>query len=398
MAEASPIPAPLVVFSDDWGRHPSSCQHLVRHLLARHRVCWVNTIGTRRPRLDRASAARGWEKARQWLLPRRSRVALPAGLTVLNPAMWPFFTRRLDRRINRFLLGRYLRPLVATSDPPPVAVTTLPLVADLIDVLPIARWVYYCVDDFSQWPGLDHGALAAMEERLIRRADVIVAVSRTLQDRIARQGRAAVLLTHGVDLEHWRSLGGQRPAPLPPDLARPLVVFWGVIDRRMDAPFVRRLAAEMQDGTLLLVGPQESPDPSLVRLPRVRMLPPVPYADLPALAREAAVLVMPYADLPVTRAMQPLKLTEYLASGRPVVARRLPSTEPWHDALDLADSTEEFAQAVLDRLRTDLPDAQAAARRRLAEESWAAKACQFERVALAAEPALPADCEDADAD
>src|SRR5947209_8488 len=26
-------PAPWLVFSDDWGRHPTSCQHLVRHLL-----------------------------------------------------------------------------------------------------------------------------------------------------------------------------------------------------------------------------------------------------------------------------------------------------------------------------------------------------------------------------
>ena len=50
--------APLLVFSDDWGRHPSSCQHLVRHLLPRRRVTWVNTIGMRPPRLDLATAKR----------------------------------------------------------------------------------------------------------------------------------------------------------------------------------------------------------------------------------------------------------------------------------------------------------------------------------------------------
>jgi hypothetical protein len=35
---------------------------------------------------------------------------------------------------------------------------------------------------------------------------------------------------------------------------------------------------------------------------------------------------MPYADLAATRAMQPLKLKEYLATGRPVVVRDLPAT------------------------------------------------------------------------
>jgi len=29
-------PLRLVVFSDDWGRHPSSCQHLIRRLLLIH--------------------------------------------------------------------------------------------------------------------------------------------------------------------------------------------------------------------------------------------------------------------------------------------------------------------------------------------------------------------------
>ncbi len=45
--------------------------------------------------------------------------------------------------------------------------------------------------------------------------------------------------------------------------------------------------------------------------------------ELPALAQQASVLIMPYADLPVTRVMQPLKLKEYLATGRPVVAAPL---------------------------------------------------------------------------
>ncbi len=86
---------------------------------------------------------------------------------------------------------------------------------------------------------------------------------------------------------------------------------------------------------------------------------------------------MPYADLPVTRAMQPLKLKEYLATGRPVVVRSLPSTGAWRDALDAVSTSEEFAAAVLARLGGEAPAGQAAARRRLSGESWAAKAQQL---------------------
>jgi hypothetical protein len=108
---------------------------------------------------------------------------------------------------------------------------------------------------------------------------------------------------------------------------------------------------------------------------------------LPTLARGASVLVMPYADLPVTRAMQPLKLKEYLASGRPVVVRDLPATREWSDACDLVETPEEFSRVVRDRMRTGLPGTQQSARERLSDESWAAKARTFERWLRPRQPA-----------
>ncbi len=377
-------PTPLLVFADDWGRHPSSCQHLVRHLPGRPPVYWVNTIGTRPPRLDLATARRGMEKARQWLRPAAGE-ELPANLRVLNPKMWPWFGSRFARALNRELLARQLNPLLERLPAPAVAVTTHPLVADLPGRLAVARWVYYCVDDFGQWPGLDQPTLRTMEEKLVGRADALVAVSEVLQERLRRMGRSSHLLTHGVDPDFWN--GGQEGLPRLAGLERPLVVFWGVTDRRLDTAFVSRLAADLGRGTVLLAGPEADPDPTLAGLARVVRLGPLPFADLPRLAREAAVLVMPYADLPVTRAMQPLKLKEYLAAGRPAVVRDLPAARPWADCLALAATPEAFSHAVRRRLEEGLPDGQRRARARLAGETWAGKARAFAELALNLEPA-----------
>jgi glycosyltransferase involved in cell wall biosynthesis len=371
---------PLLVFADDWGRHPSSCQHLVRQLLDQHPTYWVNTIGTRTPHFDLATLRRGLEKLVQWTRRRGPVASLPANLHVLNPRMWPWFSSRFGCRLNRRLLTRALADLLHSLPEPPVAITTLPIVADLVGVLPVRRWVYYCVDDFSVWPGLDGGTLRRMEADLLTRVDSVIAVSETLQHKLAGMGWEAPLLTHGVDLDFWSRSGP--PVGSLDGLERPLVVFWGVVDRRMDLAFVRALAAAMPRGTLVLAGPENSIDPALKTIPWVVRLGPLPFEHLPSLAEAAAVLVMPYADLPVTQAMQPLKLKEYLATGKPVVVRDLPATRPWADCLDLAGSPDEFAGWVCRRLETGLPLDQLHARARLAEESWQAKARTFAALAL----------------
>src|SRR5262249_50109127 len=157
-------------------------------------------------------------------------------------------------------------------------------------------------------------------------------------------------------------------------LERPLIVFWGLIDPRMDLAFVRRLAADLPHGTVVLAGPENNPDPTLRAIPRVVHLGVVPFEQLPRLAREAGVLVMPYAARPVTRATHPPRLKEYRAPGGPVVARDLPANREWADCLDLTDTPESFSRAVRARLASGVPEAQRAARRRLVCEGWTEKA------------------------
>jgi glycosyltransferase involved in cell wall biosynthesis len=383
MDNAMPQPGPaLLVFADDWGRHPSSCQHLVRHLLPYHTVYWVNTIGTRKPGLDWATLSRGWEKVRQWLRPARPSTNGSARPCVLNPRMWPMFSSRFDRWLNRTLLRRQLASVLHAEANRVVAVTTIPLVADLIGQLPVDRWVYYCVDEFSQWPGLDQRTLHEMEEKLVAKADVLIAVSDTLRARLEGRGRQAHLLTHGVEPEFWRVDGQARRVPELENLPRPLITFWGVIDRRMDVQFVRQLADDLSEGTIVLLGPEQHSDPDLLKIPRVVHVPPLAFEQLPQVAQATSVLVMPYADLPVTRAIQPLKLKEYLATGKPAVVRDLPATRPWADCLDLANSPEGFSRMVRERLATGVPEQQLQARGRLSEETWDRKAEQFSRWAL----------------
>jgi len=181
----------LLVFSDDWGRHPSSCQHLIQRLLARHSVVWVNTIGTRVPSLNLSTLRRGFEKITQWSVSAQQGRHKSKNPRVLQPRMWPWFRHSHDRWLNQKLLVRAIEPVLQSAHEPAFAVTTIPIVADLLGRLSVDRWTYYCVDDFSVWPGLDQRTMARMEGDLLQCCDDVIAVSDKLVDRLAAQGRSA---------------------------------------------------------------------------------------------------------------------------------------------------------------------------------------------------------------
>ena len=399
-------PLRLVVFSDDWGRHPSSCQHLVGHLLDRYSTLWVNTIGTRPPKLSREDLGKGFVKLRQWMGLAADAGAggttsggttsggttsgggSPRHLSIVSPPMYPGFRHRWQRRLNASLLARKVHTVLGPrpAQERRVAVTTIPVTADLVGRLDVDRWVYYCVDDFSVWPGLDGTVLDRMERSLVGSVDQVVCVSEALRDRVASLGRDSELLTHGIDVEHWQQPRSMPNASELPEwssgLKRPVYLFWGVVDRRLDFAFCEALATRC--GSLALVGPPQSPDERLRHLARLCMPGPVPYAHLPALAAAADVLVMPYADLPVTRALQPLKFKEYLATGKPVIVRKLPATTAWEDAADMVETVEQLVSVAAQRASEGTPASQVAARERLTSESWAGKARRFEAALLGA--------------
>lgn len=368
----------LLVFSDDWGRHPSSCQHLVSHLLDACDVSWVNTIGTRPPRLDRTTIIRALEKLSQWCEPPKATGTVTLGPHILNPRMWPSFRRQWSRGLNQWLLHQCIdQTLGADSDC--VLLTTLPIVAGLTHSERFLRTVYYCVDDFSQWPGLDGHTLQRMEAELVARCDCVVAAGQNLAERIRDMGRQPTVITHGVDLDHWQCATPQDPLLLR-EIPRPICMFWGLIDRRLDLEWLQALSDRLQNGSIVLVGPEQDPDSRVYQCKRLVRVGAQPLALLPLLASQADVLIMPYADLPVTRAMQPLKLKEYLATGKPVVGRRLPGVVDWSDCMHAVESAEDFVSRTIASLGRPLPSEHRVARIRLSQESWVQKSQQLYQV------------------
>lgn len=377
-----PVPTQLIVFADDWGRHPSSSQHLIRELLPHYPTLWVNTVGTRRPKFNFSDLSRGAKVLQSWFRRpgRDDERDNEPNLKVIAPPMYPGYRSPWQRQINDRSISHAVKKSLLPGHRH-VVITTLPTTSELPGLIEADRWVYYCVDDYSQWPGTDHAVMDAMERELACRVDSVACVSQTLQRRVESLGRPETTeLTHGVDTQRWQSpLVRTKLAGDWPEIELPVALFWGLLDERLEQEWSVALS-QCESIHAVYAGPLKIDGGHLFNADSI-YLGAIAFEDLPAHAAAANVLIMPYIDAPVTRAMQPLKLLEYLATMKPVVVRDLPSTREWSDCCDLASDVEAFVQLVQLRAKTGTPPEQVEARkRRLASESWTAKAAQLAEI------------------
>lgn len=367
--------APLVVFGEDWGAHPSSTQHLVRALMAERRVLWVNSIGLRRPRLNARDLRRGARKALDAVAPwRRGEMPAqgePAAPVVLQPLAVPLPGNRLARAANRRLLGGALRRALRRQGlERPVLWLSLPTAVDAIGAADERAVVYYCGDDFGALAGVDGGPVAALEQELATRADLVLAASPALAAKFP--GPKTALVPHGADVARFSA-----PAPRPADLPAGgrVAGFYGSISPWVDIGLLAEAARRLPAWRFFLVGPVDTDVSALAALGNVTLAGPRPHAALPGYVQHWDVSLIPFCDTTQIRACNPLKLREYLAAGTPVATTPFPALDGYRDLVEIGRTPEAFAAAIARAAaegRRRAPQRQG----RVAGETWEARARQ----------------------
>ncbi|PKN42147.1 MAG: glycosyltransferase family 1 protein [Deltaproteobacteria bacterium HGW-Deltaproteobacteria-18] len=347
----------FLVFSDDWGRHPFSCQHIMQHFLPCNRVLWVNTIGMRLPRLCLYDVKRAAGKISSWTSnpPQES---LPDNLRVVSPVMVPFSNVYPVRNFNKWSVVRSVKKAMAEwGMHDPIFFATVPNASEYIGYFDECLVSYYCVDDFTVWPGMNLPDLVMeFEKRLLEEADIVMAVSDELYSTKKSVNNSTLLLTHGVDVDHFftKTVKRQRVLSLA-DIPGPIIGFYGLIDSHLDLEIIRMLLDWRLDWTVVLIGTKRIDLGTLESRPNFRWLPAVPYEDLPQYASAFDVAIIPYVVNQHTNTANPLKLREYLATGKPVVTTAMAEVFRFKEHLRIAASPEDFASEV-DKALSDVVD------------------------------------------
>ncbi len=164
---------------------------------------------------------------------------------------------------------------------------------------------------------------ASIEDDLIHSADLTIATSGDLVERLRRRGRDPVTIPNAVNETVFGRDGGPRPA----DLGDGTIIGYhgSLYGAWFDWDALLRLAEAYPTATVVVIGDDKTSRPSMPD--NVRFLGLRPQTELPSYVQQFDVGLVPFKVGDETHAVSPLKVYEYLASGVPVAAPPLRELE-----------------------------------------------------------------------
>lgn len=225
----------------------------------------------------------------------------------------------------------------------------------LKELLQPSTYIYYSRDYLL---GVDywkkHGQ--KLEPLHIAKADVAVANSSYLTDMLRKYNPNSYYIGQGCDLTLFDvTKEHERPA----DMARisgPVIGYVGSLNSlRLDLGIIAHIARQHPEWSVVLVGPEDKTfeQSILHQLPNVHFLGRKTLPELPAYIRAFDVCMNPQLVNEITIGNYPLKIDEYLALGKPVVATVTRTMEYFAAHTYLAQTADDYVALISKALSED---------------------------------------------
>lgn len=338
----------IIYFSSiDWNYTWQRPQQLASRLSRYGHLLYVGPMGLRpigMRDLGRIVRRTVSELTRRSILPNEQ-------LTIHTPLLYvPFPGSRWAARVNGLNLRRQVvdwmkllniqRPIVWIGSPSYA-------ILDAIHGLDVSLIAYDCMDNFPLFHKDPYHIIDA-EQQITTRAHVIFATATELYDRMKLSNTNTFRLPNGADSEHFSPTASVRldPPQALSKIHKPILGYTGEIAQWFDFDLVRDLAMRHPEWSIVLIGLVHSDDFFMIsRLPNVHYLGRKTYEELPAYLRQFDACILPFKINALTSAVNPVKLYEYLAAGKPVISTPLREVLPFRDVVEIA-TAPEFSQAV----------------------------------------------------
>lgn len=218
------------------------------------------------------------------------------------------------------------------------------------DIKPLVK-VYQSMDDISQEPYTEkHGK--DLEIQMIKDYDITLTTSRELE-RIKSQYSSNVYYhPNAADLGLFRKAVDEkleRPRELK-GITKPIIGYTGQIGSRISFQLLKKIAEYHHDKVICMVGPMgddEYKQVNLDKIPNVLLIGPKRIDELPGFLQYMDCTIIPFKYTTLTKSIYPLKINEYLAAGKAVIASNFSEDiSGFKDVIYLSEKDEDFLENI----------------------------------------------------
>lgn len=338
----------IIYFANDWNTdHKVSSHHIAKELLKNNRLIYVETGGMRKPRTSARDLKRIFSRLASWLKGIRK---IDDNLYIYSLIIFPFhqrWARSLNIYLNVFILRAAIKRYKFKE---PILWFVTPHVSYFAHYLPKKFTLYYSTDNVSLAPGVDKEAVECLEDDLLRKADAVFGTSEYLCDRLRRKNINPNVFysPQAVNVAHFFKVQEDN-TPLAEEiknLKKPVIGYIGLIEEWIDLDLIGYVAQSRPEWSIILIGRVAVSVENLKRFSNIKFLGIKKYEDLPSYLKGFDVCISPFKINEFTKGVNPIKVKEYLASGKPVVSTHLPEMEKFRRLIEIADTYQDFIQKI----------------------------------------------------
>lgn len=213
--------------------------------------------------------------------------------------------------------------------------------------------IYDCMDDSLEFEHVKSKKrvlkrLITSEEYLCKRADLIICSASSLKNKLIERYSPDVsihVINNAINI-----ISDSLQTDVPPDISfylstckRKKIIYVGTISSWMDWELIIASLIRFKEIEYIFIGPCDTIIPNHER---IKHFGPVQHSCIFKLMNYADILVMPFILSDLIKGVNPVKVYEYIYSGKPVIVKKYEETLQFKDFVNLYEDNIQYIKLI----------------------------------------------------